>query len=166
MAEALTVWSLEMLDPAQLRPAARQAALETRECTLPQWELNRFLYQLVGAPWQWHAKLGWSEEQWRAWTGNPDLRTWIAWHSGTIAGYYELHRQSGDSVEIAYFGLAPRFIGKGLGGDMLGRCIADAWALGARRVWVHTCSLDHPSALANYQSRGLKIFSEEQHAKS
>ena len=166
MAQALTIWSLEMRDPSALRASARRPELQTRECELPQWELNRFLYQLVGAPWQWHAKLRWSDEQWRAWAENPDLRTFIGWHSGTIAGYYELHRQAAGNVEIAYFGLAPRFIGKGLGGDLLSRCIADAWSWDARRVWVHTCSLDHPSALANYQSRGLRIFAEDQHAKS
>ena len=166
MNEALTVWSLEMRDPAELRAAVRQPGLEVRACELPQWELNRFLYQLVGAPWQWHAKLGWSDEQWRAWTENPDLRTFIGWHSGTIAGYYELHRQAEGNVEIAYFGLAPRLIGRGLGGDLLSRCIADAWAWGARRVWVHTCSLDHPSALVNYQARGLRIFAEDHTPKS
>ncbi len=90
MAETLTIWSLEMLEPAALRAAPRQAALETRECTVPQWELNRFLYQLVGAPWQWHAKLGWSDAQWRSWAEDPDLRTFIGWHSGSLAGYYEL----------------------------------------------------------------------------
>ena len=161
MTEPVTTWSLQMLAPEELLAARRQPALEARECEIPQWELNRFLYQLVGAPWQWYAKLGWSDEQWRSWTENPDLRTWIGWHSGTIAGYYELHRETGGDVEIAYFGLAPRFVGQGLGGDLLSRCIADAWAWGAQRVWVHTCSLDHPSALANYKARGLRVFAEE-----
>ena len=161
MTEPVTTWSLQMLAPEELLAACRQPALEARECEIPQWELNRFLYQLVGAPWQWHAKLDWSDEQWRSWAENPDLRTWIGWHSGTIAGYYELHRQAGGDVEIAYFGLAPRFVGQGLGGDLLGRSITDAWTWGAQRVWVHTCSLDHPSALANYKARGLKVFAEE-----
>ena len=62
-------------------------------------------------------------------------------------------------VEIAYFGLAPRFIGKGFGGYLLSHAIKSAWAWeGTRRVWVHTCTLDHPTALQNYKARGLEVY--------
>ena len=159
----VTTWYLEMHDPSALHAAHRHADLEVRECELPQWELNRFLYQLVGGPWTWTDKLGWSEARWREWAESPDLRTFVASHRGAVAGYYELHRQAAGDVEIAYFGLAPGFIGRGLGGDLLSRCIADAWGWGARRVWVHTCSLDHASALANYQARGLVLYDTHTH---
>jgi GNAT superfamily N-acetyltransferase len=155
-----------MLERAALRPARRAADLDVRECEVPQWELNRFLYQLVGGPWQWTDKLVWSEAQWRAWAESPDLRTWVAYHRGAVAGYYELHRQGEGDVEIAYFGLAAGFIGRGFGGDLLTRTIESAWAWNARRVWVHTCTLDHPSALANYQARGLEVFAEETHEQA
>ena len=111
---SVTTYSLEMHRPAQLRRAARNSALELRECVVAQYEVNRFLYAFVGGPWSWTDKLSWSDEQWRAWAENPDLRTWIAYGNGSPAGYFELHRQPGDTVEIAYFGLAPRFIGLSL----------------------------------------------------
>ena len=57
--------------------------------------------------------------------------------------------QKDRSVEIAFFGLLPQFIGKGLGGYLLSEAIRKAWDLDASRVWVHTCTLDHPRALGN-----------------
>ena len=58
-----------------------------------------------------------------------------------------------------YFGLLPQFIGQGIGGNLFTRAIECGWNLGAKRVWVHTCSLDHPQALNNYLARGLRLFS-------
>jgi GNAT superfamily N-acetyltransferase len=81
--------------------------------------------------------------------------------SGTPAGYFELERQAKGNVEIAYFGLLPGFIGKGLGAYLLTFATRRAWDMGAARVWVHTCDLDHPRTLANYQARGFRIFHVE-----
>lgn len=161
----VTTFYLEMRAPAQLRPARGRDALAVRECEIPQFELNRFLYRFVGAAWEWTDKLGWSDAQWRAWAEDPALRTWVAYHRGSPAGYFELHKQPGDAVEIAYFGLAPAFIGCGFGGELLTRCIGCAWAWGASRVWVHTCSLDHPAALANYRARGMRLYHREIHPR-
>lgn len=162
----VTTWSLEMLERAQLCPAPRAPGLDVHECEVPQWEFNRFLYQFIGGPWYWTDKLVWGEVQWRGWVESPELRTWVAYHRGAIAGYYELHRQPDGAVEIAYFGLAGAFIGRGFGGDLLTRAIQSAWDWGARRVWVHTCTLDHASALSNYRRRGLVVFAESTHEQT
>ena len=76
---------------------------------------------------------------------------------GASAGYFELQRQDG-GVEIVYFGLSPSFIGQGIGGWLLGRAVEEAWAMGARRVWLHTCTLDSERALPNYKARGFREF--------
>lgn len=66
------------------------------------------------------------------------------------------------NTEIAYFGLAAPFIGRGFGGYLLSEAIKCAWQIpSTRRVFVHTCTLDHESALRNYQARGLKVYKEE-----
>ena len=91
---------------------------------------------------------------------NDNLRLWVGHFKGSPAGYFELQNVAGD-IQIAYFGLAQPFIGKGLGGALLSKAIREAWDWGAKRVWVHTCSLDHPFALKNYQARGLKIYKKE-----
>jgi GNAT superfamily N-acetyltransferase len=56
--------------------------------------------------------------------------------------------------------LLPEFIGRGFGSALLTSAIETAWAWAPElsRVWVHTCNRDHPSALANYQARGFKIY--------
>ena len=90
-----------------------------------------------------------------------NLRTFVAYREGSIIGYYELQRQAGDSIEIAIFGLTPEFIGQGCGGPLLDSAIENAYAWGARRVWVHTCTDDHPNALNNYRKSGLRIFKVE-----
>ena len=64
-------------------------------------------------------------------------------------------------MEIAYFGLAPGAIGLGLGKHLLSCAVRDAWAAGPSRVWVHTCTLDHPHALPNYQTRGFTVYRTE-----
>ena len=108
------------------------------------------------------AWLSWSEKQWKAYAENDNLRTWVVYHRGSPAGYYELQQQGGGDVEIAYFGLAPRFIGRGFGGYLLSQAIKSAWKMkGAKRVWVHTCTLDHPSALRNYKARGMEVYRVE-----
>ena len=120
--------------------------------------LNRFLYATVGAEWTWYQRLTWSYQQWLDFLDRDEVTTWVAYQSGAPVGYFELEQQSGNSVEIVYFGLLPQFVGKGMGSALLRDAVLQARELGALRVWLHTCSLDHPSALANYRARGFEIF--------
>jgi GNAT superfamily N-acetyltransferase len=70
--------------------------------------------------------------------------------------------QEGGNIEIVYFGLLPLMIGKGIGGGVLSLAIREAWKIkGAQRVWLHTCSEDHPHALGNYEKRGFRLFKTE-----
>lgn len=159
----VTIYHLEMTDLANLNPSRRshpEAKIERAE--VPSPEFNRFLYSAVGGNWHWHERLTWSYSQWMQWLDREERETWVPYVRGTPAGYIELERQPEGSVEIAYFGLLPQFIGQGLGGQLLTFAIQRSWDLGAKRVWVHTCSLDHPSALRNYQARGLRLFKEEE----
>ena len=159
----VTTWSLEMLDRAQLRPSpppSQEVTLIRAE--LPSPDLGRFLYTAVGGDWHWVDRLDWTYVQWQERLSRPGVETWVAYVCGTPAGYFELDLQDGDQgVEIAYFGLMPQFIGRGLGGWLLTKAIEQAWEMGATRVWVHTCTLDGPSALANYKARGMRVFKTE-----
>ncbi len=161
MKKDIHVWHLEMTekqpDPDQTSP--RPYELKKTATCLP--ELNRFLYVAVGAQWQWYMRLKWSYAEWEAFLSRSNIETWIAYQEGTPIGYFELEAQMARSTEICYFGLLPEFIGKGLGKTLLEDAIARAWQLGGNRVWLHTCSLDHPQALPNYLSRGFKVFKEE-----
>jgi len=159
--DPVVIHYLEMNDPAEFRPKDGSAGLDIRECAIPLWQFNRFLYELVGAPWAWHEKLSWSDDRWREYVEDPALSTYVAYVDGTPAGYFELQEQDGRMVELAYFGLVEGFIGKGLGGALLSRAIATAWDKGAGKVWCHTCTLDHPHALDNYLARGMSLKRSE-----
>ena len=76
-------------------------------------------------------------------------------------GYAELEWQAGGDVEVVYFGILPQFIGQGLGGHLLTAAVERAWQRGAARVWLHTCTLDQPHALAHYQARGFRLYRQE-----
>ena len=161
MASDVTTWYLEMHDSAHLRGVDPVAEFAIRECEVRVPQFNRFLYRYVGADWQWIDRREWSDAAWDGYVMREELRTFVGYVGGTPAGYYELEKQPADAVEIAYFGLGPPFIGRGFGRYLLTHAIATAWDWGARRVWVHTCSLDHPSALHNYQARGMAVYKVE-----
>lgn len=158
----VTTYYLEMRSPGDISAKNRSEELCICECEIKQFQFNRFLYQLIGGPWQWLDKLSWSDDEWIEYAENDNLRTWVAYHKGSPAGYYDLQQQEGGNVEISYFGLAPRFIGMGFGGYLLSQAIKSAWEWqGTKRVWVHTCTLDHPGALENYKARGMTVYHEE-----
>jgi len=151
-----------MRSPEQLIEKTNANGLVVTECKIKQFQFNRFLYQFVGAAWSWTDKLSWTDDQWKAFAEADNLRTWVAYVEGSPAGYFELQAQDNTSVELAYFGLAPNFLGKGMGGYLLSQAIKMAWAWNdPQRIWVHTCSLDHPYALRNYQARGFVVYNEE-----
>jgi GNAT superfamily N-acetyltransferase len=153
---------LEISSRGQWRRRNRgQAGFEVRECVVKQPRFNRFLYEYIGQNWKWIDRLVWSDQRWREYAAADNLRTFVAYRQGSIVGYYELQQQ-GESVEIRIFGLTPEFIGQGLGGLLLDRAIESAFAWGAERVWVHTCTDDHPHALDNYLQSGFVIFKIEE----
>ncbi len=158
MERQVTITYLEMKSPSDAVPYTGKRRLDVRRAEIPSPELNRFLYQAVGSRWWWHERLAWDRDRWMHWLDRPEVETWIGYLSGTPAGYFELEAQPGGMVEIAYFGLTPEFIGQGLGKELLAAAVARAWEVATTRVWVHTCTLDHKSALPNYQARGFRVY--------
>jgi GNAT superfamily N-acetyltransferase len=158
----VTIYYLEMNSINELNPKHESKGLTIREVEIKNFRLNRFLYQYVGEPWQWTDKLSHTDESWKAYAESPMVSTFVAYYRGAIAGYFELQNTASGDVEIMYFGLAEDFISKGFGGYLLTCAIKSAWSLpDVKRVWLHTCSLDHLSALQNYKARGFKIYKEE-----
>ena len=162
MVTHVTTYYLEMTDSNAPRPSmVTKQTLSIKQVHLPSPEFSRFLYTAVGGDWYWTDRLIWTHKQWSEWVDRSTLKTWVAYVCGTPAGYFELDGPIDGNVEIASFGLLPSFIGKGLGGYLLTVTIEKAWDMDASRVWLHTCTLDHPSALANYLARGFRVYREE-----
>jgi len=158
--EVITYY-LEMKSEEELKGVEESNGLSVIEAEIDNYKLNKFLYQYVGEPWDWVDKLSLSDESWQRYVESPGLKTWVAYYKGSIAGYFELS-VVGSDIELVYFGLAQAFIGKGFGGYLLSCAIKQAWGIdGAERVWLHTCSLDHPNALKNYEARGFQLYKTE-----
>jgi GNAT superfamily N-acetyltransferase len=157
----VTISYLEMTSPANHRPkAAPRDDLAVARVSPPTPELNRFFYVNVGRAWHWFERLVWTDGDWLKYVSRPELETWRIDVADVAAGYFELERQGLD-VEIVYFGLLPPFVEAGVGGWALSQAVEKAWAFAERRVWVHTCDLDHPRALTNYLGRGFRVYKTE-----
>lgn len=160
MRKHIHVWHLEVVTPpARHDGLSRSYTLEQLDLPLPA--LARYLYIAVGAPWCWYMRLGWRYRDWQTRISDKRVQFWVAYAGGAPIGYFELESQWSGSAEICYFGLIPEAIGQGHGKALLEDAIDRAWQLGGKRVWLHTCSLDHPHALANYLARGFTVFKEE-----
>ncbi|MBN2011706.1 GNAT family N-acetyltransferase [candidate division KSB1 bacterium] len=159
MRAKVKVTYLEMNSISEYQPKKIDGLhLRVDEVKLPLPSYNKFLYIAVGSKWNWRDKLAWPDARWHRYVNMPELRTWVAYLEGTPCGYFELMKQHNGFVEIEYFGLLPQFIGRGLGGHLLSEAIEQSWGMGAKRIWLHTCDLDHPAALQNYLARGFKIY--------
>ena len=162
--EPLITTYLEIGSADQLRPKRADSQFLIREETERDWRLNRDLYFRVGEQWDWTDKRSWTDDQWKEYATAPELRTFAGFYDDALTGYYELRRDGEGGIEIAYFGLLPDWIGRGLGGALLTNAIERAWQMepNPSRVWVHTCNRDHPQALSNYQARGMVVYKVEE----
>ncbi|MCC5786191.1 MAG: GNAT family N-acetyltransferase [Phycisphaerales bacterium] len=165
-----TTYFYEMTDRSLLRPGRKPpdgAKLWRAEEPCPH--LNRYLYVAVGHGWWWVDRLGWTPERWLEVIGREGYQTWVASMRGTPCGYFELdHREAeggGRETSIEQFGLLPAFVGRGLGGWLLTECLKRAWEGEPDRVVLHTSSLDHPAARANYEARGFTLVRTETQEK-
>ena len=126
------------------------------------FQLNKFFYKNVGKKYKWVDRLIWTETQWIDYVSSKKVKTYIFKNKNDLAGFFELisHVEKKE-IEIAYFGLLEEFQNKKLGSYLLTRAIKISFTDNVKRVWVHTCSLDHKNALNNYIARGMKIFKTE-----
>ena len=128
----------------------------------PNIEINKFFYKNIGKNHRWIDRLVWDNLKWTSYLNNKNVHTYVLKLDNELVGYFEvIFDQSTNSSEIAYFGILENYIEKKFGGFMLSEAIKKCFELYSKRVWVHTCTLDHKNALKNYINRGMKIFKEE-----
>jgi GNAT superfamily N-acetyltransferase len=157
----VTVFYLEMLAPPQRVLAAPRDGLAILHARHPSVAYYRFLYHAVGSDYHWRSRGLLSDAALAAILADPGITVHVLHVDGCPAGYAELDRRDPHNVELVQFGLMRDFIGKGLGKYFL-QCVIDkVWSEGPRRFWLHTCTLDHPHALPNYQKAGFVLFKQE-----
>ena len=158
---AAIVTSLEMTSPpvAQARPAPEHVSLDLVRAPTPGW--YRALFRKVGEQWLWFSRLRLDEAALAGILENPDVAVYVLKAGDEEAGILELDFRQGGSCEIVFLGLAPGFVGRGLGGYLMSQAISRAWARPIQRLWVHTCTLDHPSALPFYIRSGFRPYQQQ-----
>lgn len=152
---ATIVTSLEMHkrpSPAPLVPAP----LSLVPWKAPTAAKYRALFERVGAPWLWFSRLAMSEAELVEIIQDDAVSIWaVCDRTGIEVGILELDFRTAGECEIAFFGLVPELNGKGYGRWLMAQAMAAAWRPGVERVWVHTCTLDGPSALGFYIRSGF-----------
>ncbi len=166
-----TVTYLEITNPTQQNLVdlsayrATEKPIQIIQIKKPSPQLNRYFYVAVGREWYWVDRLPWTIEDWQKFLAQPGHETWMGLVEGTPIGYFEIHRSKPTEIEIVSFGLLPEFVGQGYGPLLLRSAIQRACELQPTRLWLHTSSLDHPKALANYVNNGFRITHRESFQK-
>ncbi len=152
---------LEMSERAPGPHSAAPENVQIIRAIRPTVSFYRYLYNTVGDPWNWFDRRKISDDELRKIIHDERVEVHVAYVLGTPAGYAELNFQKTGEVELAYFGIMPEFIGHGLGKYLLQRALDLCWSRNPARVWLHTCTLDHPGALPLYRRTGFKIYKTE-----
>ena len=162
----ITITKLEMLArPASLRTTlphghdnGKVMLLKTRR---PSVHFYRYLYETVGKQHSWVERRRMADDRLSAILQDDNVEIYVLYCDGAPAGYFELDFRKQPVAELAYFGLIPDFIGRGLGQFLLSAAIDTAWSRQIDRLWVHTNTLDHPRALPLYQQLGFTPYAQE-----
>lgn len=152
---ATVVTTLEMRARPPLRPAP-PSPLRLFAWNRPAPDRYRMLFQRVGGRWLWYSRLAMADEPLRAIIHHPGIAVFVVVDPARIeVGMVELDHRAAGACEISYFALVPELTGRGHGRWMMAEALARAWRPGVERVWLHTCTLDHPSALDFYRAQGF-----------
>ncbi len=126
----------------------------------PSVEAYRRLYDAVGSRYGWTDRNLMPDDELRAILQDDRVEVHVLHLGGGPAGYAELDCRDRRAIEIAYFGLLPQFVGRGLGSRFLQWVVDRAWSFDPQRVWLHTCDLDHPAALRLYGKAGFEVYDQ------
>ena len=154
---AAVVTLLEMRERPNPDVAASHLSLRRIEHPQPGW--YRALFRKVGAKWLWFSRLTMDDAKLAAIIGDAKVELFaVLDESGGETGMLELDFREAGQCELSFVGLVPELSGKGHGRWLLAEAVSRAWREGVNRVHVHTCTLDHPAALAAYRRAGFTPY--------
>ncbi|MEM1132225.1 MAG: GNAT family N-acetyltransferase [Pseudomonadota bacterium] len=158
---ATIVTYLEMLAPPELKPFS-SSVLKLKRWQEASCDSYRKLFREIGTDWLWIGRLLMSDDALQAVLNDADIHRYAVKASDDRAcGMVELDFRMSSECEIVYLGLTPDYAGKGHGEWLISQTLKLAWRNDVKRVWLHTCTLDHPAALSFYCKHGFVPFKRE-----
>lgn len=152
---AAVVTYLEMRTPPALSSAPAPQVFKVRRVLQPDLDWYRALYRAIGEPWLWFSRLRLSDADLREVLHHPHVDVFALEHDRQDIGLLEFDRRQFPDVELAFFGITPAWIGRGAGRALLEHCLPLVWEHHPQRLWLHTCTSDHPGALRFYTRAGF-----------
>lgn len=159
---AAMVTHLNMTEAPDLRSARPLPGAEIKRVGKPETDWYREIYRKVGGEdWLWFSRLALTDEALSAILTDPDVVVFALTLDGVDAGFFELDFRVPGSCELAFFGVVHAAIGRGAGRLMMTEALREAWARPINRLWVHTCTFDHPGAIDFYRRSGFVVTGRE-----
>lgn len=124
-------------------------------------ERYRALYRRIGEPYLWFSRLRLDDTALDDIINHPDVEVYIAEEGGEDIGLLELDFRVAGDCEVVFFGFIPGATGRGYGRALMDFAIERAWSRPIVRLWLHTCTNDHPSAMTFYKRSGFTPFSTQ-----
>ena len=155
---ASVVTCLEMTARPPLRPERTDAPWTLRRIANPGAGWYHELYRRVGADWMWFSRLEMAPASLHAILASPEVEIYSLTVAGEDQGLLELDFREAGICELAFFGVTHAVQGGGAGRFLMNRAVEHAWRRPINRFWVHTCTLDHPDALAFYLRSGFRAY--------
>jgi GNAT superfamily N-acetyltransferase len=153
LANVVTYLEMRTAPAAQATPTVSEYTV--RRVAAPELAWYRRLYREIGEPWLWFSRLRLSDDELRVILHDPAVDVFALSHDGTDHGLLEFDRRNFPDIELSFFGVTPDLIGKGAGRALLQNCLPLEWEHHPQRIWLHTCTADHPAALAFYMKFGF-----------
>lgn len=154
---AAVVTHLRMLQKP-MRRAEVQSSWHLRHVTTPDLNWFRDLYRRIGENWLWFVRLQMTDEQLAERLFMPGKEIHVLSDGGCDEGLLEFQFRDPGDCEVVFFGVTSKLLGNGAGRWLMNRALDLAWSRPIDRVWLHTCTFDHPAALGFYLRSGFQPF--------
>jgi GNAT superfamily N-acetyltransferase len=155
---ANVVTCLEMTEKPPLRPVPEVAGLSLERLGAADTQRFRALFRAIGQDIMWFSRLVMAEETLAGIIGDPKVHSHALVKQGRDIGLLELDFREAGQCELSFFGLVPSEVGSGAGRFLMNAALERAWGQPIARMWVHTCTFDHPNALSFYRRSGFRPY--------
>jgi GNAT superfamily N-acetyltransferase len=158
---ANVVTCFEMRRRARPRPEHVSLALTIEPFTEPDAPRYRALVRRVGEPYLWQSPLLITDEQFAQQIRDGNVEIFVLRSSERDEGILQLDFGRAAECEVRLFGVSEAVRGTGAARKLMNYAIDAAWARPIQRLWLHTCTLDHPDAIPFYMRSGFTPFKRQ-----